>query len=128
MFPQVGARLLAFHRKWTYITQDQWVLETLREGLKLEFIIQPGLKIKKTSTKLWYSRVGYFNRNKHIIRKRCYRTCTCQSRRRRILQHHFCGAKEARRASDNLKFETSKSVSCASTFQNGDAVFNYEIN
>lgn len=77
-------------------------------------------------TKVWYSRVSYFNRNKHIIRKRCYRTCTCQSRKRRILQHHFCGAKEARRASDNLKFETSKSVSCASTFQNGDAVFNYE--
>lgn len=49
MFPQVGARLLAFHRKWTCITQDQWVLETLREGLKLEFIIQPVLRLKETS-------------------------------------------------------------------------------
>lgn len=46
---QVGARLSAFHMKWICITQDQSVLETLREGLKLEFITQPVLKIKETS-------------------------------------------------------------------------------
>lgn len=77
-------------------------------------------------TKVWYSRVGYFNRNKHVVRKKCYRTCTCQSRERRILQHHFCGAKETRRASDNLEFKTFKPVNSASTFQNGDTMFNYE--
>ncbi|CAC5411403.1 udp [Mytilus coruscus] len=47
--PQVGARLLKFHRKWTKITGDQWVLETLLEGLKLEFMIHPCLNIKETS-------------------------------------------------------------------------------
>ena len=38
-----------FHRKWTKITGDQWVLETLLEGLKLEFMSHPCLNIKETS-------------------------------------------------------------------------------
>ncbi|CAC5379780.1 unnamed protein product [Mytilus coruscus] len=46
--PQVGARLLMLHRKWTKITGDQRVLETLLAGLKLEFMSHPCFNIKET--------------------------------------------------------------------------------
>lgn len=39
--------IASIHRNCTYITQDQWVLETLKEGLRLEFIIQPIVGIKE---------------------------------------------------------------------------------
>ena len=46
--PQVGARLLVFHRKWAQITGDQWVLETLQQGLRMEFLYQPFQRLKET--------------------------------------------------------------------------------
>ena len=30
-----------FRKKWEKITQDQWVLSVLREGLKLDFLSKP---------------------------------------------------------------------------------------
>ena len=43
MFPQipVGGRLKYFVHEWEKITQDQWILSVLREGLKLDFMTKP---------------------------------------------------------------------------------------
>lgn len=42
-FPEipVGGRLKFFVHEWEKITQDQWILSVLREGLKLEFTTKP---------------------------------------------------------------------------------------
>lgn len=37
-----------FHRKWAQITEDQWVLETLEQGLRMEFLCQPCQRLKET--------------------------------------------------------------------------------
>lgn len=52
LLPQipVGGRLKHFIQEWESITDDQWVLKTLQEGLKLEFQETPHLTgIKHTS-------------------------------------------------------------------------------
>lgn len=43
MCPQipVGGRLQYFYHQWEKITDDKWVLQTLKEGLKLEFLNSP---------------------------------------------------------------------------------------
>ena len=46
--PQVGARLLFYHRKWFSITSDQWVLDTLKNGLRMEFLQYPGTRLRET--------------------------------------------------------------------------------
>lgn len=42
-FPEipVGGRLKFFLKEWEMITDDQWVLSTIKEGLKLDFITKP---------------------------------------------------------------------------------------
>ena len=42
-FPKipVGGRLKFFLKEWEMITDDQWVLSTIKEGLKLDFITKP---------------------------------------------------------------------------------------
>lgn len=42
-FPEipVGGRLKFFVHEWEKITQDQWVLSVIREGLKFEFMAKP---------------------------------------------------------------------------------------
>ena len=42
-FPEipVGGRLRFFVKEWEKITEDQWVLSVLREGLKMDFIQKP---------------------------------------------------------------------------------------
>ena len=50
-FPQipVGGRLMFFIKAWEKITDDQWVLSTIQNGLKLEFVQSPPwLGIKET--------------------------------------------------------------------------------
>lgn len=37
----VGGRLQYFNHQWEKITDDKWVLQTLKEGLKLEFLNSP---------------------------------------------------------------------------------------
>ena len=37
----MGGRLKYFVHEWGKITQDQWVLSVLREGLKLDFMTKP---------------------------------------------------------------------------------------
>ncbi|XP_071160900.1 uncharacterized protein [Mytilus edulis] len=87
-----------FHRKWTKITGDQWVLETLLEGLKLEFMSHPCLNIKETSV----SRYGIHE------------------------SHSFRSSKTTRRSATDSQSETSKPNSSASSFQDGNTPFNYE--
>ena len=43
LLPQipVGGRLRFFIKEWEQITNDKWVLKTLKEGLKLEFQTKP---------------------------------------------------------------------------------------
>ena len=46
----VGGRLVHFLSKWEQITQDQWVLDIIRDGYKLEFQkIPPFNGVKATS-------------------------------------------------------------------------------
>ena len=50
----VGGRLTHFIKEWEQITQDQWVLSTIKEGYKLEFNQIPpflGVKITHASAK-----------------------------------------------------------------------------
>ena len=59
-FPEipVGGRLKFFHREWQKITQDQWVLSTIKEGLKLEFIAKPPFSgIRKTNVNVQNSNI-----------------------------------------------------------------------
>jgi len=37
----VGGRLMFFHQNWQKITSDQWVLSTIKECYKLEFLEKP---------------------------------------------------------------------------------------
>ena len=51
MYPQipVGGRLQFFIKEWEKITVDKWVLSTIAEGLKFEFISKPKwIGIKET--------------------------------------------------------------------------------
>ena len=51
MYPQipVGGRLQFFIKEWEKITDDKWVLSTIAEGLKFEFISKPKwIGIKET--------------------------------------------------------------------------------
>ena len=43
LLPQipVGGRLRFFIKEWKKITDDKWILQTLKEGLKLEFQSKP---------------------------------------------------------------------------------------
>ena len=38
---KVGARLRDFADNWVSITDDQWVLSTVRNGLLIDFVSQP---------------------------------------------------------------------------------------
>ena len=38
---QVGCRLTQFADRWSEITQDQWILDVVQEGLQLNFQIPP---------------------------------------------------------------------------------------
>ena len=45
----VGGRLKHFVKAWEQITDDQWILSTIRDGLKLEFLTMPPFSgIKQT--------------------------------------------------------------------------------
>lgn len=45
----VGGRLKFFYQKWEQITNDQWVLDLIREGYKFEFLEKPKFNdIKQT--------------------------------------------------------------------------------
>ncbi|CAC5420195.1 unnamed protein product [Mytilus coruscus] len=101
-----------------------------------------GAKVARTNT---YSnkdnyRAGNFSRKGNFFRKaagspkdfpaprkkKCYRACSYWARKLRLLQNSFRSFETTRRSATDSQSETTKSISSASSFQNGNSPFNYE--
>ncbi|VDH92527.1 Hypothetical predicted protein [Mytilus galloprovincialis] len=105
--------------EWESITDDQWVLKTLQEGLKLEFQETPHLTgIKHTSVNAKNLPI-ILAEVEDLIEKKCNRDCTSSRDTSRFLQYTFSGSQENRRFKTCDKLETSQPVSEEATFQNG---------
>lgn len=94
MFPHTCRRSSSvfFYYQLEKITDDKWVLQTLKEGLKLEFLKFPNSN-RCTQNKCQFS---YIRRGSKMIRKVCNRTCTLHGNSKRFLQYILSGDKKNR--------------------------------
>ena len=54
----VGGRLKHFYQKWKQITEDQWVLDIIKKGYKIEFLTKPAFNgVKQTKIKKYNSHI-----------------------------------------------------------------------
>ncbi|VDH96697.1 Hypothetical predicted protein [Mytilus galloprovincialis] len=116
-----------FHRKWTKITGDQWVLETLLEGLKLEFMSHPCLNIKETSVPRYGIHESVIlTEISVLLEKNVIEHVPVGQENLGYYSTVFRSSKTTRRFATDSQSETSKPNSSASSFQDGNTPFNYE--
>ena len=113
----VGGCLSLFLENWKKITTDQWILDTIKDGYKLEVLkIPPVLGIKHTVVS---------SQKRRSVEKECNRICPRKRKAVRFLPYAFSGPKEKRETETTNKFTTSESVSQKETFQNGHTSESY---
>ncbi|XP_057365008.1 uncharacterized protein LOC130685703 [Daphnia carinata] len=74
---QVGARLIAFADRWTVVTDDKWILDSLSHGVKLDFSISPTHRTIPVSVVMPKEMEAVCDREvRDLVRKRAIREIT----------------------------------------------------
>ena len=116
-FPElsIGGRLKFFLNKWQQITQDQWVLATIKEGLKLEFLTKPPFSgIRQTNVNALNLDIIQLEVN-NLLQKGAIEPVPPD----RFLLNIISFTKKIRGTKTSNKLETTKQVSTETTFQDG---------
>ena len=121
MFPQihVGGSLNYFVHEWERIlTQDQWFLSVLKEGLKLDFMTEPPFaEVRQSNVNLHNAALSQSEVEK-VLQNDAIEPMPPGEMEADYIQH-FCSPKENSRLETNYKSKTSEQVSRKTIFQDG---------
>ena len=120
-FPEipVGGRLKFFLKEWEMITDDQWVLSTIKEGLKLDFITKPPYTgVKQTNVTAQNLDILLQEVNA-LLEKGAIEPVPQNDIQKGFYSTFFLVPKKVRRFTASDKFTPSQQVSQETAFQNG---------
>lgn len=100
-----------FLAKFGKKTNDNWILQIVKEGYKLEFIEKiPHTGIRKTNVSAKELKTLLIEVDQFLWKKR-YRKCTCKKKTRRFLQYFFSSTPKDRGFETSDKSKTPKQFS-----------------
>ena len=121
MYPQipVGSRLQFFIKEWEKITDDKWVLSTIAEGLKFEFISKPKwIGIKETCVSVKNLPI-IITEVESLLEKGAIEPVPISQINSVFYSTFFLVPKKDRRFKTNNKSSTAEQVYVETTFSNG---------
>ena len=115
----VGGRLKFFVDRWESITDDSWVLETIQNGLKFEFISHPIYSEIRKTTVHAQNRDIFTDEVEKLLQKAAIVPIHAKQTHIGFYSTLFLVKKKNRRSTSGDKFETPEQISCETSFQDG---------
>ena len=126
--PQVGGRLIHFVQSWKEITMDQWILDIVKNGIKLQFEKVPKESgPKETIFISQEKKLCILDEVGKLLGKNAIELVPLDQVGRGYYSTFFCRSEERRRLASNTKSSTAEHASHNSTFQDGNSEVNNEV-
>ena len=116
----VGGRLKLFLSNWECITQDPWVLESVK-GVKLEFVTNPVQRFPPNQLKFCKETADLVHMEIQDLKQKMQ--FKCQTLLSRFCKHNFSSSKEGRGHTSYHKSKRTESTFGLRTLQNGGHSF-----
>ena len=115
---KLGGKLKHFLSKWESITDDPWILSVIRQGLELEFMVEPSHQGSPPQINMnFYLKVSDKQGNKMLTCNRLHQRRK-KNRKTFSLQHFHC-PQEKWGSQTSDQFEGLESISSLPSFQDG---------
>ena len=115
---KLGGKLKHFLSKWESVTDDPWVLSVIRQGLELEFIVEPSHRGSPSQINMNSTQKLALNKEiKRLLAIGCIKEVK-RTERLFSLQHFHC-PQEKWGSQTNDQFEGHESISGLPSFQDG---------